>query len=241
MSTLLFYKEPVALNREQHKAIKFTAQKDYGFTKDTNSVPLTGIEFFEASRDYPVLFSKDDNGEYFPLALLSLLDGDHHLVDDKGQWDDIYIPAFIRRYPFALTDEGTVCFDAKAPHFESDDGKALFNEEGENSEALSNAINFLNHFDAQHKHTRAFCEAAKESDLFKAFNVQVMVEKDKPLRLEGLYIIDEEKLGQLSEDQVNNWFKQGWLAWSYAHMHSLGAIRRLVKRQQNDVEDNSAA
>lgn len=235
MSTLLFYKEPVALNREQHKSIKFTPQQDFSFTQDTNSVPLTGIEFFEASRDYPVLFSKDDQGNYFPLVLLSLLDGKHHLVDDEGRWDDVYIPAFIRRYPFALTNDGNVCFDTEASHFESDEGKPLFNEEGGNSEALNNAINFLNHFDAQHKQTLAFCEAAKEQDMFKAFNVQVMIEKDKPLRLEGLHIIDEEKLGQLADDQVSQWFKKGWLAWSYAHMHSLGALKRLVKRQQTDA------
>ena len=237
MSTLLFYKEAVALNREQHKDLRFTALSDYSFTKDTNSVPLTGIEFFEASRDYPVVFSQDAEGEYFPLALLSLMDGDHQLIDAAGKWDDVYIPAFIRRYPFALTDDGTVCVDAQANHFADSEGKALFTDDGENSEALNNAITFLNHFDAQHKHTRAFCEAAKAADIFKPFNVQVMVEKDKPLRLEGLSIIDEEKLSKLSEEQVNDWFKKGWLAWSYAHMHSLGAIRRLVKRQQEERSD----
>lgn len=234
MSTLLFYKETVALNREQHKDIRFSPLTDYRFTKKCNSVPLTGIEFFEASRDYPVVFSQGESGEYFPLALLSLKDNDHQLMDEEGQWDDVYIPAFIRRYPFALTDDGTVCFDTQAEHFKCEEGKSLFSTEGENSEALTSAITFLNHFDAQHKHTQAFCQAAKEADIFKPFNVQVMLEKDQPLRLEGLFILDETKLTALTEEQVSEWFKKGWIAWSYAHMHSLGALTRLIKRHQSE-------
>ncbi len=242
MTTLLFYNEPVGLNREAHRALCYSDLKDYSFTEQVNSVPLTGIEFFEASRDYPVLFSKDEDGNFFPLTLLSLLPKGHKQLSGEGEWTDSYIPAFVRRYPFALTDDGTVCLDKQAPHFneltEGDNeasGERLFSEEGENTKALDNIINFLNSYDQQHKNTRQYCDEAKELELFRPFNIQVILVENQPVRLDGLYVIDEQRLDDLSAEQVNEWFRSGWLAWTYAHLHSLGALNRLVKRQQSET------
>ncbi|MCJ8314778.1 MAG: SapC family protein [Saccharospirillaceae bacterium] len=234
MSSLIFYSEPTALNRETHKDLTFTPSTDYSFTKNINSVPLTGIEFFEASRDIPILFSQDPEGNYFPIALLSLMNESHTFLNEDGSWKEAYTPAFIRRYPFVLTDEGTVCFDAKAPHFKADeDEKAntLFDEKGENSESLKNAVQFLNAFEAQHKQTTEFCKSLKELDLFKPLNIKVNTENTGKLTLNGMFSIDEEKLTNLDDEIIVKWFKSGWIAWSYAHLHSIGALKRLLKRQ----------
>ena len=239
MATLLFYKEPKFLNREAHKELRFQVSTDYSFTEDVNSVPLTGIEFFEASRDLPVLFSKDQEGKYFPLALLSLQEKGHLQIREGGVWEESYIPAFVRRYPFALTDDGTVCFDEHSSQLGSDTGELLFDEQGENTETLNNIIQFLNNYDQQYQNTRSYCDACAELDLFAPFNLQVQIEKDRPLRLEGLYVLDEKKLAGLDNSHVQAWFQSGWLAWSYAHLHSLGALKRLLKRQDDRQENMS--
>ena len=239
MAELLFYQEPTLLNREIHKTLKFSASSDYSFTEEVNSVPLTGIEFFEASRDMPVLFSRDDQGNYFPLALLSLMEAGHKQLGDAGRWEDSYIPAFVRRYPFALNDQGTVCFDQQAEQLKGEEGESLFDEKGENSETLNNILQFLNNYDSQYKNTLDYCAQCKEHELFKPFNLQILLNKDKPLRLEGLFALDEQKLNELPEDKVGDWFRSGWLAWSYAHLHSLGALNRLVKRQKQEAEEET--
>jgi len=231
MSELLFYKEPVALNREQHKGMKFSPLKDYGFTSDVNSVPLTAIEFFEASRDLPVLFSQDKEGNFFPIALLSLASNGHQLLKDDGVWDANYVPAFIRRYPFVLNNEGTVFFDQAAGLVSEESDNELFTDEGENSETLNNIVTFLNHFDNEHKRTVEFCAALKEQDLFKPFNLQIMPKgADKPLRMEGLFAIDDKKFDELDGELVQEWFKKAYIAWVYAHLHSLGAIQKLAQK-----------
>ena len=237
MNTLLFYYEPTLLNRDAHKDLVFNASSDFSFAEKVNSVPLTGVEFFEASRDMPVLFSKDEQGDYFPLALLSLLNN-AHLQSQQGKWENSYIPAFVRRYPFALTDDGNVCFDADADHFQQQEGsQPLFTEDGENAETLNNAIVFLTQFDAQHQNTLDFVKVLAELDLFKPFNIQVNQPGKEPLRLEGLFAIDEEKLATIDDEIVAQWFRKGWLAWCYAHLHSLGALRKLLKNQW--VEDET--
>ena len=231
MSELLFYRKPVALNRENHRSLKFTPSAKFRFSAEVNSVPLTGIEFFEASRDLPILFSRSESGQYFPLALLSLRNNQHALVDDEGVWQGNYVPAFIRRYPFAMTDNQTVCFDQEAEQFSEEEGEPLFDENGENTKTLDNVLQFLNNFDASYKRTREFCGQVAAAELFKPFNIQVMAGDGKPVRLEGLHVIDEAKLLEVDQEQVQKWFKSGELAWIYAHLHSLGALKQLTKRQ----------
>jgi hypothetical protein len=231
MSELLFYKEPVALNRDKHHQVKFTPVKDYSFTSKVNSVPLTAIEFFEASRDLPVLFSKDQEENYFPVALLGLTNKGHALIDEEGKWASNYVPAFIRRYPFVLNNEGTVFFDEASGLLSDDEGNELFSDDGKNTETLDNIVTFLNHFDQEHKRTVDFCAALKQQELFKPFNLQVMPkDSDKPLRLEGLFAIDDKKFENLNNDVVTEWFKKAYVAWVYAHLHSLGAIQKIAQK-----------
>ncbi|MCK7598717.1 SapC family protein [Microbulbifer sp. CAU 1566] len=239
MSELLFYRKPVALNRENHRSLKFSPSDKFRFSREINSVPLTGIEFFEASRDLPIFFSRSESGQYFPLALLSLRNNQHAQVDEDGVWQGNYVPAFIRRYPFAMTDNQTVCFDETSDQFSEEDGQPLFDEQGENSETLNNVLQFLTNFDKSYKATREFCAALAEQELFKPFDIQVMAGDGKPVRLEGLHVVDEAKLLQVESEQVQAWFKSGQLAWVYAHLHSLGALRQLSRQQlkANAVEE----
>ena len=232
MAELLFYGEPVYLDRDAHKKLKFSVSDDYSFTKGVNSVPLTGVEFFEASRDMPVVFCVNEAGDFFPLALLSLMKEGHKHLNEKGRWVDSYIPAFVRRYPFVLTGEGTVCFDKGADQFDGEDGEALFGKGGENSEVLNNIVNFLNGYDQQYKQALEYCRELKELGLLEPFNLKILIDKDNPLRLEGMYVVNEQKLKDVADEKVLEWFRSGWMAWTYAHLHSLGALHRLVKRQK---------
>jgi hypothetical protein len=232
MRELLFYDKPVALSREQHQSLRYNPQTSLAFSSQVNSVPLTGIEFFEASRDLPVLFNRDGDGHYFPLALLSLKNEGHQRVDEKGEWQGSYVPAFIRRYPFALTQDGTVCFDEQSTAFTGETGDALFLEEGKNSETLDRIVQFLQQYDVGTRHTREFCDALEAHQLFKPFTLQVMVAGQAPLRIDGLSILDEEKVAALPDAVVAEWFRKGWLAWIYAHLHSLGALQSLSKQLQ---------
>jgi hypothetical protein len=226
MPTLLLYKELVALERKEHRNLRLK-ETNLDYTKEINSVPVAGVEFFEASRDLPVVFTKDTAGEFIPLVLLSLQPKGHNLGDD---WGNIYVPAFIRRYPFALA-EGKVVFDKQAPQLQEKEGEALFGENGENTDFLNKIIEFLGYMDTQFKLTREYCQACAKQDFFTPLNAQVKIGEAKPIRLTNFFMIDEKKLKELADAEIKDWFRKGWLAWSFAHLHSLGALRRLVKRE----------
>lgn len=228
MAMLLIYQEPVLLDRHQHRSLRLKKLPTLDFAKNFNSIPIAGPEFFQASRELPVVFSKGSDGEYMPLALLSFGSQGNHIGDS---WGDVYMPAFFRRYPFALA-EGKVIFDNKAPQLQEQEGEALFREDGENTDFLNKIMEFLAHTDAQFRATREYCQACAGNDFFTPFKAQVRTGEGKRLRLDNLFIIDEGKLNSLPDEQIRDWFRKGWLAWSYAHLHSLGAVPRLAKRER---------
>ncbi len=227
MATLLIYQEPVLLDRKEHRNLRLKKSENLDFAKHLNSVPIAGFEFFEASRELPVLFARNEEGEFIPFALLSFQRDGHQLGNN---WGDIYMPAFLRRYPFGLAD-GKVIFDKQASELQEQTGEPLFKADGENSDLFNTIIEFLGQVDRQFKLTREYCEACAKNDFFMPFKAQVKISKDKAMRLDTLYIIDEKKLKNLPDEQIKDWFHKGWLAWSFAHLHSLGAVPRMLKRE----------
>lgn len=237
MAALIFYKEPVVLDRKTHQQLRLKRQDSLDFARDANAVPASGVEFFEASRDFPILFINDDKGDFTPLILLSLREKGHPL---GRTWDGVYMPAFVRRYPFAMSSEGTIIIDKQAPHLQEDEGDPLFTEDGENTEVLNTIVRFLNTVDHGIKQTQEFCRACAERDFFKPFDAQVQIVESKPVSLSSFFVIDEEKVAKLGDEEVAQWFRNGWLAWVYAHLHSQTALYRLVERERETGGDRAS-
>ena len=227
MASLLFYQTPTPLDRNIHKDLKLNSQNSLGFTKDSNSVPVAGFEFFNTSRDFPILFVKNSNGEYMPIAVLSFKEKGHDLGET---WNDVYVPAFVRRYPFALGNDGLVVFDKEAPHMQDKEGKALFDDKGEATDTLKDIVKFLEQVDRGYKGTTEFSKALAEKELLEPFKGSVKF-TNTTVKLEHLYAINEKKLHEsLNEKEVYEWFNKGWIAWSHAHLHSLNSLSQVAKR-----------
>jgi hypothetical protein len=77
-------------------------------------VPLTVTEFAPAALTFPVIFAGDDR---VPLAVMGLNTGENLFIGADGSIEpNVYIPAYIRRYPFVLANDDTqdrliVCID----------------------------------------------------------------------------------------------------------------------------------
>ncbi|MFO6420079.1 SapC family protein [Hylemonella sp. W303a] len=228
MSELLFYEKPVALNRERHKKLRLKAMDDgFAFSAGVNSVPLAAIEFFEASRDMTVLFQKGADGHFFPVVMMSLSNSGHALVDPQGRWQGSYVPAFIRRYPFALASDGTVCIDEKSRAFSETEGELLFTEDG-HAPALDSALAFMRGFDTEMRRTREFCDGLAQKGLLAPFEVEVRPrDGGRAVRLQGLHAVSTQKFSELRGDTLELWFTKSWVAWIYAHLHSIGALAKL--------------
>lgn len=231
--SLLFYKSPIPLDRKLHKNFKLQRQTTYEFANNSNSVPVAGLEFFQASRNYPILFVKNQNAEFIPIAVLSLKSAGHDLGEN---WDDVYVPAFIRRYPFILTGEGNVLFDKEAPHLQETEGEALFDDDGEPTKVLKDILGFLEQVDFGYKTTEEYCKVLAEKELLEPFKGTVKF-SDTAVKLDQLYAINEKKFYELEDKDIVDWFKKGWMAWTHAHLHSLNSMGEVVKRHAQGASD----
>ena len=247
MASLLFYDKPVALNKTAHKNKRIRPDAhSFGFASKTNSVILAGVEFTEAAKEYPVVFAQSGDS-IVPVALLGLRNEENLFVNASGGWEARYIPAFIRRYPFVLAnseDPATrvVCIDESFGGFNDEEGEPLF-VDGEPSQILKQALNFLEEYQRQYMRTEKFVKRLKDNDLLMTLNAKVDMADGQEFALTGLLAVDEKKLLQLSDEQALELFKSGELAWIYCHLMSLGNISSLINRMaknSNAVADRAA-
>jgi hypothetical protein len=150
----------------------------------------------------------------------------------------MYIPAYIRRYPFLLarlrpdSDELSLCFDPTAGAVgEFEDGEALFNGD-QPSEATTAILQFCEQFEAAGQRTAAFMEDLKKSELLMEGEVAIQPEgAPQPFVYRGFRMVDEDKLRELRGDELRKMNQSGMLPIIYAHLFSLSQMRDVFGRQ----------
>lgn len=233
---LLFYKNIVNLNKEQHQNLKVVPAKNYGFAAHTNSVPLTAVEFAEASKEYPITFAKSDGDQYTAVAILGFENEENLFIGHQGEWLGHYIPAFVRRYPFVLaanaaTDPLLVCLDMDSPSVNEEEGEPLF-VQGDSSAYLRQTLGFLQEFHQQSLLTEAFTKKLADWGLLTERQADAATPDGMHFTLSGLWVVDEAALRALAQEKVLEIFASGELGLIYLHMASLGNFSRLLGRKQ---------
>jgi len=236
MKQLLIYDRPIVLNRTQHRQLRIRASlPDFRFASTLNSVPLTAPEFADAARHYPIVFAGEPAAATMPVALLGLAQEQNLFVGPDGAWaGETYIPAFLRRYPFAVAnaeaDGGlSVCVDQSFV-CDGDEGVRLFDEKGADTPVLSGAMRFLADYQQATERTQAFMQSLRDSCLLVAKTVQIERPGHKPRNLQGFCVVDEARLQKLSGRALQKLSQSGALGLLYVHLMSLSNVQRLYAR-----------
>jgi len=234
----LFYRAIEALNLDQHGTMKVRGITSMPEVGQTHAVPLTVDEFTLVQRHYPIVFSVGDTP--VPIALMGLNEGVNVFLDENGRSADpnIYIPAYLRRYPFILaklrpdTDELSLCYDPTSGAVGNfDEGEPLF--DGDQPSAATKAIlEFCEQFEAAGLRTNAFLEELVKSELLMDGEVAIQPEGfEQPFVYRGFRMVDEEKIRNLRGDELRKMNQNGMLPLIYAHLFSLSQMRDVFARQ----------
>lgn len=233
----LFYKDLAPLNSQQHGDWRSRTTDRAPWLAGQHAIPLTVEEFPLAQRHYPIIFSAGDDP--VPLALMGMNEGVNVFIDDEGKpADNLYIPAYARRYPFLLaklqpeSSELSLCFDPTTDLLGAfDEGAALF-EGGEPTEACKSTLAFCEQFEIAGQKTANFIADLKKHDLLMDGEVNIQLDgMDRPFTYSGFRMIDEKKLRDLRGDQLRPWNQNGMLPLIYAHLFSLELVREIFARQ----------
>lgn len=231
------FEKLVPVNKSRHARTRIRQVEGFGFASGFHIASVMVHEFARAAATYPVVFLEDKAQDAFrPVALLGLDAGENLFVDANGKWHASYVPAIIRRYPFALASAGqegqfTVCIDEGSPLVSETEGVALFDEQGEPTEAIENVKRYLGELQQMDAFTRGFSAWFAEHNLFIPLNMRVR-NADRVKNITGCYVINEERLNNLSNEAFLELREKRYLPAVYAHLMSLAQMERLMTLKQ---------
>lgn len=198
------------------------------------STPLGIGEFYEACKDYPILFTKNQEGDWLAIALFGFNDKNVSLDENKRFKRGKYVPAFLRRYPFMLVqNEGTEGFslgieeEALEELNATNQARALFKDDKTPSDLTKNTLDFLVRFQGEMQACNALIKELYKWELLVQKSANVVDEEGKSHTINGFYTVDEEKLNRLNERKKLDICKKGATPFITAHLISLSNIRRL--------------
>jgi len=234
----LMYQAIEPLNATQHSKMRIRSNSTVPQLARMHAVPVTVDEFSLVQRHYPIVFTVGDNP--VPIALMGLNDGVNVFLDDDGKPLDksVYVPAYVRRYPFMLarlrpdTDELSLCFDPTSGAIgEYEDGQPLFDGD-QPSETTKTILQFCEQFETAGQRTGAFLDDLKKSGLLMDGEVAIQPQGfEQPFIYRGFRMVDEEKLRELRGDELRKINQSGLLPLLYAHLFSLAQMREVFSRQ----------
>lgn len=232
------YQEIVPLTRA-HRVLLPESRKLPVLFRNLTALPLSFTEFAPAVRDYPITFISGDGGRSFvAMAILGLEPQQNLFVTRDDSWDpQVYIPAYVRRYPFCMTRvtvdgkeqaERVACIEKRAL---KPKGEPLFDDKGNPLPVWETRQKLLFEFEADLARTEQMCKRFLELQLLETFTAQAAPTGEQAITLTGMHRVSEEKLHALPADTLKELANNGMLARAYIHLLSLNNFQRLLDRR----------
>ncbi|RHW77538.1 SapC family protein [Colwellia sp. RSH04] len=227
----------VPLHNEVHKNLSVSTPTDFSRFKDQHLIPVVVQEFSAMASEFPIVFVKNgDTNQFLPVAMMGLSEG-VNLYCQQKEFESAVLPMNFQNAPFSLakqnkdSEDVAICIDTESALI-TEKGHALFDENGEQTDFLKQRSQFLIDMISFSQQTMAITQLFNEKGLLTTQQLTVKI-ADKPLTINGLYMIDEKKLNELTTEDFNELRTKGLLPLIYAQLTSLHQINRLAHKQAN--------
>lgn len=233
------------VNKDLHARKRVKEITSFSFAQKFHVAYITLQEFTRAASIFPIVFLEDkQKDEFRPVVLLGLKPGVNVFVDAQGKWLASYIPAVIRRYPFTLTPGGAdgqfiVCIDEDSSLVSETEGAPLFDAQGNPTQVIENVKRYLSELQQMEVSTHAFCSFLAKHNMFTPLSLRVR-ETSGVKDIAGCYVINEERLNNLSDELFLEIKNKRYLPAVYAHLISLAQTERLVRLQEDGAAKTPA-
>ena len=234
---VLFYSKPEPLSNETHGKLGLRRiDRPFAFAAGAQAVPVTVTEFGLAALSYPLIFAGDRKQ---PLAVMGVSGDANMFLLPSGYFEvGVYVPAYIRRYPFVLANDETrqqlvVCIDRGAPMLGDLPDLPFFDPAGQPTDYTKNCIQFCNDYEAEVRRTESFIALLTELDLFdtrKTTYTPTLPDGSagQPQEIAEYFAVSEERLKALPDDKIRSLLDNGALNQIFAHLNSLAGWDKLI-------------
>ena len=237
----------VPLAKDKHANLKVIQSGDYSRFKNQNLIPIVARDFYTLSAEFPLVFVTNvQTNDFMPVAVMGLQEG-QNLYCQQTPYPAHVVPVGFGNAPFAITatdesrEQFAVLVDEDSDLLSETEGQALFKEDGEKTDYMEARVEGLVQAAHQNEQTISIAKFLNEKGLLVTQQVQLQHRPDGKLyNIDGIHIVDEQKLNELSDEDFLDMRSRGLLSLVYAHLHSLQQLRRVSERQYEADKANQA-
>jgi hypothetical protein len=223
----------VLLNNVDHKGLRIITTRGAQYGDDVMFALTFPSEFRNIQAHYPIVFRKNAQGQFDPIALLGFQEQQNLFLTPRG-WDASYIPLTIERLPFLIgfsaDKQPMVHIDLASPRVSRTEGEPIFREHGGNTDFLERMTSVLLAIHQGIAGVQPFVAALVEHELLESFVLDVQLANGSQNRLTGFYAINEEQLLGLSGVVLERFNRAGYLQAIHMAIASLSQFRALIER-----------
>lgn len=239
---------PVPLRPATHKGLKISQKGSVEHLKDSHIAAVHATEYMRAGIDYPILFIKDPENKHFDSVVMWGMELGENLFVKDDQWLGGFIPAASRCFPFAMSlgqdDPERLFFGLfeDASILNRDEGELIFNEDESETEWMKTTKDFLVNVFEQGQVTRNMLKELDSLGLLVPQSLSLQLPgEEKKKEIGGFFIVDRNKLAELSDEEFLKLRKLNVLDAIFAHVASLGNIEKLVRQKNLNVKAETNA
>lgn len=245
----LFYKDPVLLRFEEHGDVGIAPASRFSFAREAEAIPLCIGEFAAAMRHFPIVFSMGERA--VPLAVVGIQRRRNLFIGCDGSWRaNSYVPAYVRRYPFIVSetpdkarqflsiDKGSDRFvESVSAHPQSE---RLFDAGGKPTAIAQTALAFCQAWHVDHAKTIAFGQALTGAQILEPYHVDIRLPNGAQHQVDGFRAVNEEAFRALPAKSVAEWHAKGWLDLVALHRASLESFQNLLELNAQRASEREA-
>lgn len=238
MTTAIF---PVSISR--HKSLRWANFDSYAFAAKDTVCPVVMSEMPKAAAELPLAFIQQGD-DFIPVAVLGLTANTNAFVGADGLWQQAYVPAQYRGYPFLIapTEDGEqlFCVNETSDLVGPDKNQLFFNDNDELSLELQRIFDFWVQVEANRVQTHTFTAILKEYDLLEPWEISVENEEGGSYQVTGLYRINEQRLNSLPDDHFLAVRTSGVLPMVYCQLFSMQHLSTVAQKAAQRIQEDQA-
>ena len=150
---------------------------------------------------------------------------------------DIYIPAFIRAYPFLNVEvkddkeqlNSVIAFDNNSDFVSEDKEFNIFDEDKNLTKEALAKVELVRELNRQRDISKKIIAELKSNDLLIKKELKININSEEKTILSEFYIIDIHKLVQLDDETVASWARKGWMGILDAHLKSIPNFEKILR------------
>lgn len=224
----------VPITRETHQNTKIRTDGGLEYTAKIHVVPIVINEFADVAANSPIVFLRDEKDTRFRPATMLGLRVDECLYYHNGEWQGTHVPMNLGRAPFSIKpiDDGKTvgaAIDMASDLVNEEEGDALFDENGKETEYFQRVNGFLNQVFQGEVAAQRYTAALEEHGLLQEMRLLLEDVNGKVTELTGIWSPAANLVQDLPDDVALKLHKSGHLAATHVAIQSMAQIKRLVR------------